>query len=135
VFLGRVAKVFRRSSLVRLLTDRQSRIEVALRTDRNVRLTGFVRGDGRPPDEEDLAVTHVKIEDGEGWLAPGAVVVTSNADVLVPAGLLVGVVTEVRDANLDGMPTIRVRPAMDLARSTQVLVLGGEAAGSVPAAR
>lgn len=132
VFLGRVAKVFRRSSLVRLVTDRQSRLEVAVRTDANTRLTGYVRGSGRPADADDLEITHLKIAEEAGRLEVGEPVVTSNADALVPAGLLVGTITEVRDENLDGMPTVRLRPAVDLARSTQVLVLTGEGVRAVP---
>lgn len=124
VYLGRVGKVFRRSALVQLLTDRQSRIEVALRSRKNVRVTGFVHGRGFKADEADLDIAHLRLDDEAGELQVGAPVVTSNADAQVPAGLLVGTVTEVRDENLDGMPTVRFRPALDLARSTQVLVLG-----------
>ena len=64
-----------------------------------------------------------------GWLAMviclvfAAGFLTSNADALVPANLIVGYVDEVRDEDLDGIPRVRVRPALDLDRSTRVFVL------------
>ena len=61
--------------------------------------------------------------EGGGRVLPGAPVFTSNADPLVPASLLVGFVTEVSDRDLDGMPRIRLRPALDLGRATRVLVI------------
>lgn len=123
VFLGRVEVVHGRSALVELVTDPHSRLEVAFRTDRGRRLTGYVRGEGRGGTDREMDVRHVRADDDCGRVAVGASVFTSNADPLVPAGLLVGHVTHVSDKNLDGMPTIRIRPALDLERSTRVMVL------------
>ena len=123
VFVGRVEIVHARSALVKLLTDRRSRQEVALRTDAGVRVTGYVRGYGRGSLDEDLDVRHVHVDSGIGRVLPGTPVVTSNADALVPAGLLIGHVTDVVDHDRDDLPVIRVRPALDLSRSTHAIVL------------
>lgn len=123
VFLGRVEVVYRRSALVELITDRQSRFEVAFRTDRNVRLTGYVRGEGQGPDEGTLQIRHVRVKEGIGVVPPGTPVVTSNVDPLVPPGLIVGRIQSVLDKDLDGLPRIEIRPALDVSRATAVLVL------------
>ena len=123
VFVGRVEVVQRRSSLVKLVTDRRSRLEVALRTDKNVRLRGFVRGDGRGTKEGTLDLRFLFTPQEAGRVPLDTAVQTSNADPLVPAGLIVGYVTEVCDEDLDGIPLVRVRPALDLDRSTRVFVL------------
>jgi len=123
VFLGRVEVVYRRCALVELLTDRQSRLEVAFRTDRNVRLTGYVKGEGRSSEDAGLEIRHVRLEEGIGIVPVGTPVVTSNVDPLVPPGLIVGRITDVFDKDLDGLPRIEVRPALDVSRATQVLVL------------
>jgi len=130
VFLGTVEVVHARSALVKLVSDRRSRLEVAVRTTANERLCGFVRGEGSGVDDGDLEIRFLQVpvaaragEEGAGRVLAGAPVFTSNADALVPASLLVGFVTSVSDKDLDGMPRIRLRPALDLARSTRVLVL------------
>lgn len=129
-FLGTVEVVHGRSALVKLVSDRRSRLEVAVRTTANERLCGFVRGQGSGVDDGDLEVRFVRVpleeragDEAGGRILPGAPVFTSNTDPLVPASLLVGFVTEVSDKDLDGMPSIRLRPALDLDRSTRVLVL------------
>ena len=123
VFLGRVEVVHGRSALVKLVTDRRSRLEVAVRTDKNVRLRGFVRGSGRGAIDGETDVRFLRTTPAAGSIHPGAPVFTSNADPLVPAGLLVGYVTAVEDKDLDGVPAIRMRPALDLSRSTRAIVL------------
>ena len=123
IFVGRVEIVHARSAFVKLLTDRRSRQEVALRTDQGVRLTGYVRGYGRGCKDEDLDVRHIPVDSGMGRVLPGPPVVTSNADALVPAGLLIGHVTDVIDRDQDDLPIVRVRPALDLSRSTHAIVL------------
>ena len=132
VLVGRVEVVEGRSALVKLFTDRQSRLEVAMRSDRGVRLTGFVRGEGAARPGDDLFVRDVRVGEDVGRLLPGTPVVTSNEDVRVPAGLLVGWITEVRDKDLDGLPTVRLRPAFDLARTTRVFVLLPPTGASAP---
>ena len=130
VFLGTVEVVQARSALVKLVSDRRSRLEVAVRTTANERLCGFIRGHGAGTVDDELEVRFARVPvreaagpEGAGRVLPGAPVFTANADVLVPAGLLVGFVTEVSDKDLDGMPRIRLRPALDLGRATRVLVV------------
>ena len=123
VFVGRVEIVHPRSSLVKLVTDRRSHLEIALRTTSGARLRGYVRGNGRGTDGGDLDVRLVVVPDDAGRIPLESAVLTSNADPRVPPQLLVGYVSQVRDQDLDGMPVIRLRPAVDLGRSTRVLVL------------
>jgi rod shape-determining protein MreC len=124
VFVGTVDVVHGRSSLVKLVSDRNSRLEVAIRTTADVRLCGYVRGRGRGASDGALDVRFLRMPgDDVGRILPGAPVFTSNADALVPASLLVGVGTEVSDKDFDGMPHIRLKPALDLTRSTRVIVL------------
>lgn len=119
--VGRVQVPRARSSLVRLVTDPGARLEVALRTEGGRRVTGFLRR--RAGSEEALEVTSLRLPADAGRLLEHGAVLSSNADPLVPAGLLVGYVTEVSDPERDGFPTLSVRPAFDLTRSTEVLVL------------
>ena len=130
IFLGTVEVLQARSALVKLVSDRRSRLEVAVRTTANERLRGYVRGHGTGTVDDDLEVRFALVPvrdevgpEGAGRVLPGAPVFTSNADSLVPASLLVGFVTEVSDKDLDGMPRIRLRPALDLGRATRVLVI------------
>lgn len=123
VLLGRVERVHARSALVKLVTDRRSRLEVAVRTSANRRLIGYVRGRGRGRSEGELEVRFVRVPDEAGRILPGATVFSSNADERVPSSLIVGYVSRVFDHDLDGMPQIRIRPALDLGRSTFVYVL------------
>lgn len=83
-FLGRVDVVQGQSALVKLVTDRQSRLEAAVRTDRGRRLTGFVRGEGRGAQEGRLELRFLVVPDDAGRLLPGAPLLTSNSDPLVP---------------------------------------------------
>jgi rod shape-determining protein MreC len=123
VYVGRVQIVRGRSSLVRLVTDPRSRLEVAVRTEKGSRVTGFLQRRGPVGGPEDLAISCVRLVGDVGRIAQHVPVFTSNADELVPAGLLVGYVTEVSDPEADGFPALTVRPALDLDRSTEVLVL------------
>jgi cell shape-determining protein MreC len=123
VFLGRVETVQARSAQVKLVSDRRSRLEVALRTDSGERLCGYVQGSGRGAIDGELEIRQIVVPPEAGRIPLGASVLTSNADPRVPAGLVVGTVTAVSDKDLAGLPIVRMRPALDLGRSTTVLVL------------
>jgi cell shape-determining protein MreC len=56
-------------------------------------------------------------------LRPGDPVLTTAASELVPAGLVVGHVLEAGDTDVDGFLEVRIRPLLDLDRSTTLLVL------------
>lgn len=123
VYLGRVHVLHARSALVRLVTDAQARLEVALRTTSGARVTGFLRRRGPSLAQDELEVTGLRLPAGAGRVREHVPVVTSNADALVPAGLVVGYVSAVSDPEGDGFPSLVVRPALDLSRSTEVFVL------------
>ncbi|MHC5010636.1 MAG: rod shape-determining protein MreC [Planctomycetota bacterium] len=123
VFLGRVEVVHGRSALVKLVTDRRSRLEVSIRTEAGARYRGFVRGGGRGAVDGETDIRFVRSAPTAERIPLGSPVFTSNADRLVPAGLLVGFVTAVEDRDLDGVPTVRMRPALDLSRSATAIVL------------
>jgi rod shape-determining protein MreC len=123
IYVGRIQVVRTRSALVRLVTDPQSRLEVAVRTDAGRRVTGFLRRRGPVGSGEDLEIACARLVGDVGRVPEHVPVFTSNADALVPAGLLVGYVSQVSDPEADGFPTLTVRPALDLGRSTEVLVL------------
>jgi rod shape-determining protein MreC len=123
VYVGRVHVVWGRSALVRLVTDPNARVEVAVRTERDRRTTGFLRRRGPALGPDLLEVDCVRLAGDMGRVREHVPVFTSNADPLVPAGLLVGYVSEVADPEADGFPRLTVRPALDLERSTEVLVL------------
>ena len=123
VFLGRVRVVRKHSSLVQLVTDPRSRIEVFVRTSKGQMLRGYARRSGSKDGADLLKVEFVRLRGDVGVIRPGAPVFTSNFDERVPAHLLVGIVDEVSDPDRDSMPTLKMRPSMDLDRSTEVVVL------------
>lgn len=123
VFVGRLQVVRANSSIVRLVTDPQARLEVAVRTASGRRATGFLRRRGPAGAADELEVSCVRLGAEAGSVRAHVPVFTSNADPLVPAGLLVGYVSQVSDPEADGFPMLSVRPALDLDRSTEVLVL------------
>jgi hypothetical protein len=123
VFLGRVKVLQGRSALIELVSDPYARLEVAVRTEGDQRVRGFLRGQARGPGPEDLEIRFARVTAETGPIPLGAPVFTSNADERVPPGLLVGFVTEVSDPDADSTPTLRMRPALDLDRALDVFVL------------
>ncbi len=123
VYLGRVRKVRSTTSIVQLATDPSSRLGVFVRTDKEVLLRGFARRSGVRDGEDQLILKFVRTPRGAGSVPVGAAVFTSNFDERVPANLLVGTISQSTDPDLDRMPTLYVRPAFDLDRSVEVVVL------------
>ncbi|MCC7138856.1 MAG: rod shape-determining protein MreC [Planctomycetes bacterium] len=118
VFVGTVASVSAHTARVQLLTDPYARFEVAIRTSDGTRATAFVRGGAG----DTLPLRNLRGAAGL-HVRPGDPVLTSNADERVPAGLVVGYVVAAADDDLDAISDVRVRPSVDLERSTTVLVL------------
>jgi len=118
VLLGIVRQVQAHSARVELLTDPYSRLRVAVRTRDGTRATAWLRG-GR---DDELPLRNLRGSSGL-HVQVGDAVVTSNDDEAVPAGLVVGHVVEAADTDVDGFLDVRIRPQMDLDRSTTVLVL------------
>jgi len=123
VLLGRVRTARAHSADVQLVTDPRSRLEVFVRTSTGDLLRGYARRDGSRDGEDRLRVDFVRLRDGVGIIPVKSPVITSNFDERVPAHLLVGLVSEVSDPDLDRMPTLYLEPALDLDRSTEVIVL------------
>ena len=122
-YLGRVRTVRTSTSLVQLLTDPSSRLEVFVRTSKGKLIRGYARRVGSKDGRDRMEVDFAELKPGLGVIPLKSPVFTANFDERVPAHLLVGLVTEVDDPDLDRMPLLAVRPAMDLDRSTEVIVL------------
>jgi rod shape-determining protein MreC len=118
VLVGIVRQVEAHSARVELVTDPYSRLQVAIRTRDGRRTTAWLRG-GR---DDDLPLRNLRGA-GDLHVQVGDPVLTSNLDERVPAGLVVGHVVEASDSDVDGFLDVRIRPQMDLERSTAVLVL------------
>ncbi len=112
--VGKILKVFRSTSQVLLIDDQSSGVGGILEKSR---LQGIVRG--TPAGE----VVLEKIMNDEA-VQPGDVVRTSGGDRIFPKGLPVGTVTRVSNGTAsDLFLNIRVRPAANLSRLEEVLVV------------
>jgi rod shape-determining protein MreC len=113
--VGKVKEVFAFSSLVLVVTDRDSGAGVILEGSR---LQGVLRGTGL---SEELALNDI-MEDEK--IEPGEHVITSGGDGVYPKGLPVGSVkSTAHDPDNHPFLTIRIKPAADLARLEEVLVV------------
>jgi len=110
--VGKVLNVYRSTSQVLLINDQTSGVGALLD---KTRLQGILRG---TPSGE---VVIEKVMSDEP-VPPGELVLTSGGDGIFPKGLLVGRVTKV-SLGSDLFLNIRVRPAADLSRLEEVLVV------------
>jgi rod shape-determining protein MreC len=110
--VGKVLRVYRSTSQVLLIDDQTSGVGAILD---KTRLQGILRG--TPAGE----VVLEKVMSDEA-VPPGEMVLTSGGDGIFPKGLLVGRVTKVAPGN-ELFLNIRVRPAADLSRLEEVLVV------------
>lgn len=110
--VGKVLRVYRTTSEVLLIDDQTSGVGAILD---KTRLQGILRG--TPSGEVMLE----KIMSDE-TVPEGEVVLTSGGDRIFPKGLLVGKVTKASRGN-ESFLNIRVRPAADLGRLEEVLVV------------
>jgi rod shape-determining protein MreC len=110
--VGKVLNVYSSTSQVLLINDQTSGVGALLD---KTRLQGILRG--TPAGEVMLE----KVMSDEN-VPPGEMVLTSGGDGIFPKGLLVGRVTKV-GAGSDLFLNIRVRPAADLSRLEEVLVV------------
>jgi rod shape-determining protein MreC len=110
--VGKVLRVFRTSSQVLLVNDQTSGVGAILEKSR---LQGVLRG--TPLGE----VVLEKVMSDEA-VQPGEKVVTSGGDQIFPKGLAVGTVTKV-SPGAELFLNIRVKPAADLSRLEEVLVI------------
>jgi len=110
--VGKVLHVYGSTSLVLLISDQSSGVGAILEKSR---LQGILRG--TPAGE----VTLEKIMSDETVL-PGEPVLTSGGDRIFPKGLSIGTVTRVVPGS-ESFLTIRVKPAADLSKLEEVLVV------------
>jgi rod shape-determining protein MreC len=113
--VGRVAEVGPRTSKVQLLTDSGSSVAVLLQTSR---ATGLVEGQ---PDGT-LLMQYIP-QDEE--IEVGDVALTSGLGGVMPKGLVVGEVEEVRGMDYELHQQAVVQPAVELDRVELVLVITG----------
>jgi len=110
--VGKVLRVYRTSALVLLIDDQTSGVGAILD---KTRLQGILRG---TPSGE---VVLEKVMSDEA-VPPGELVLTSGGDGIFPKGLLVGKVTKATPGS-ELFLNIRVRPAADLSKLEEVLVV------------
>lgn len=110
--VGKILRVFKSTSQVLLVNDQTSGVGAILEKSR---LQGVLRG--TPLGE----VVLEKVMSDEA-VQPGERVVTSGGDQIFPKGLAVGTVTKVSPGS-ELFLNIRVKPAADLSRLEEVLVI------------
>ena len=112
--VGKVKDVFPYTSQVLMISDRDGGAGVILQ---NSRLQGILRGSPTGELRVSDIMADEKIDEGEE-------VVTSGGDRIYPKGLPVGTVTQVYpDRDNDTFLFVRVKPAADLNRLEEVLVV------------
>ncbi len=111
--VGKVFRVYPTASLVLVINDLSSGVGVILE---NSRVQGILKG---TPSGETLV--HNIMADEQ--VRPGERVLTSGGDRIYPKGLPVGVVASVSPAADPVFLDVRVRPAAQLSRVEEVLVL------------
>jgi rod shape-determining protein MreC len=112
--VGKVREVFPHSAQVLVINDQTSGAGVILET---TRIRGILRGN---------AIGQVQIVGlmADSRIKPGERVLTAGGDKIFPRGLQVGVVeTVARDPDQDGFIRILVKPAAQLDRLDEVLVI------------
>ncbi len=112
--VGKVKEVFPMSSQVLLINDRDSGAGVVLETSR---LQGILKGTSLGELQISDVMSDEKVE-------PGEHVITSGGDRIYPKGLSVGTVTySAPDRENDPFLAIKIKPAADLRRLEEVLVI------------
>jgi len=110
--VGKVLRVYPSTSLVLMINDQSSGVGVLLEKSR---LQGVLRGTA----DGELILERVMSDE---QVAPGETVVSSGGDQIFPKGLPVGVVSRVSPGR-ELFLSIKVRPAADLGRLEEVLVV------------
>jgi rod shape-determining protein MreC len=113
--VGKVKEVFPFSSLVLMINDRESGAGVILE---GTRLQGILRG----KDIGELRVNDI-LSDEKDEITKGVRVITSGGDRIYPKGLPVGTVTDVGIDPESPFLAIAIKPAADLNRLEEVLVV------------
>jgi rod shape-determining protein MreC len=110
--VGKVLRVFPSTSLVLMINDQSSGVGVLLEKSR---LQGVLRGSANG----ELILERVMSDE---QVAPGETVLSSGGDQIFPKGLPVGTVSRVSPGK-ELFLSIKVKPAADLSRLEEVLVV------------
>lgn len=122
--VGKIRDVFPHSAQLLLLSDTTSGAGVILTT---TRIRGILRG-------TDTGQVEINNLTADSRIKPGEPVVTSGGDMVFPRGLPVGVIESVAPDPLhQPYMVIRIKPAANLARLEEVLVITGTSS-AMPAA-
>jgi rod shape-determining protein MreC len=113
--VGRVSRVSPTSSKVLLITDTSSSISGRIQSS-ETRVTGIIRG--RP--EGGLLMQRIPQEE---TLQTGETVVTSDFGGLMPEGLVIGQIVQIRRKDVDVLQEAVIEPSADLKRLERLYVL------------
>lgn len=113
--VGRVSRVGPTSSKVLLITDSSSSIGGRIQSSES-RVTGIIRG--RP--EGGLLMQHIPQEE---TLQTGETVVTSDLGGIMPEGLVIGQVVQIRRKDVDVFQEAVIEPSADMKRLERLYVL------------
>ena len=113
--VGRVSRVSPTSSKVLLITDTSSSISGRIQSS-ETRVTGIIRG--RP--EGGLLMQRIPQEE---TLQTGETVVTSDFGGLMPEGLVIGQIVQIRRKDVDVLQEAVIEPSADMKRLERLYVL------------
>jgi rod shape-determining protein MreC len=113
--VGRVSRVSPTSSKVLLITDTSSSISGRIQSS-DSRVTGIIRG--RP--EGGLLMQRIPQEE---TLQTGETVVTSDFGGLMPEGLVIGQIVQIRRKDVDVLQEAVIEPSADMKRLERLYVL------------
>jgi rod shape-determining protein MreC len=113
--VGRVSRVSQTSSKVLLITDTSSSISGRIQSSES-RVTGIIRG--RP--EGGLLMQRIPQEE---TLQTGETVVTSDFGGLMPEGLVIGQIVQIRRKDVDVLQEAVIEPSADMKRLERLYVL------------
>jgi rod shape-determining protein MreC len=120
--VGQVVAVSSSASRVLLVSDHASGVDVLTQESR---ARGVVEGAGERVCELKFIPKEFQIKEGEQ-------VLTSGMDGVYPKGVLVGTVSQVGAATSGLFKTVEVKPAVDLARIEEVLIVFSNTSAQLP---
>jgi rod shape-determining protein MreC len=115
--IGQISGADPFSSQVLLLSDPNSGVSAYVVRNGKVMGVGIVQGNGR---NQPLLLEYLRVEDK---VQPGDRVISSGLGGVVPADILIGAVTSVRDDRARALKTATVAPSASPWRAREVLVL------------
>jgi rod shape-determining protein MreC len=113
--VGRVNRVGPTSSKVLLITDTSSSISGRIQGS-EARVTGLVRG----RQEGGLVMQHIPQEEA---IQPGDTIVTSDLGAILPEGLVIGQIVQIRRKDVDVFQEAVIEPSSDMKSLERLYVL------------